>query len=326
MDHQYIEGHNIPDRYLQGTLSATERTRFEEHFIDCAQCLDRLEMTEDFRGALRTLAAAEAATSRVHARPGLRAGLTGITGGRHAALLAAAVLLLVALPSVLLIVWTGQSRREVDHARLSAADWQRRYEESQQAGRKAEAEMQAREQEVARQRLEMTEREREQQARGAEQGSRQSLLQSAPIFALNTVRGGTREQSAPATRISIPRSAQWIVLKLEIEPDPELQSYRATLFTSGDRVICRASDVIAVRGALAVSCDCEPLQKRRLSARSRRAHPAGALCFSGRVLVPREQTVAVHLPAPAFQSIDTRLLPDSPAVFSASAHVRKPVR
>ena len=253
MDHQYIEGHDIPDRYLQGTLSATERARFEEHFIDCPQCLDRLEMTEDFRGALRTVAAEGAATSRVDARRGLRAWLMGMPGGRHAALLAAAVLLLVALPSVLLIVWTGQSRRQVDQARLSAADWQRKYEESQQAGRKAEAEMQAREQELTRQRLEI-ETQRERQTRVTE-GSRQSLLHTAPIFALNTVRSGTGGQSAPATRISIPRSAQWIVLKLEIEPDPELQSYRATLFTSAERVICRASDVIAVSGALAVSCD-----------------------------------------------------------------------
>ena len=252
MDHHYIEGHNIADRYLQGTLSATERTRFEEHFIDCAECLDRLEMTEDFRGALRTLAADRAAASRVYARPGRRAWLMGMPAGRQAALLAAAVLVLVALPSVLLIVWTGQSRRQMDEARLSAADWQRKYEESQQAGRKAEAAMQSREQEVARQRLEIEQRER--QTRVAEQPGPQALLQSAPIFDVNTVRG-LRGPSAPATRISIPRSAQWIVLKLEIEPDPEFQSYRATVFTSGERVICRASDMIAVRGTLAVSCD-----------------------------------------------------------------------
>jgi Putative zinc-finger len=256
MDHHYIEGHNIPDRYLQGTLSARERSRFEEHFIDCAECLDRLEMTEDFRGALRTVAAEEAAASRVYARPGLRAWLMHMPGGRHAALLAAAMLLLVALPSVLLIIGAGQSRRQVDQARLSAADWQRKYEESQQAGRNAEKEMQAREQELSRQRLEVeTQRERERQARVAEAGSRQALLRTAPIFDLNTVRGGTRGQSAPATRISIPRSAQWIVLKLEIEPDPELQSYRATLFTPDQQVICRASDVIAVKESLAISCD-----------------------------------------------------------------------
>ena len=256
MDHQYIEGHDIPDRYLQGTLSAAERARFEEHFIDCPQCLDRLEMTEDFRSALRTAAAEGALISRVRARPGLRAGVREMPRGREAALLAAAVLLLVALPAVLSILWTGQARRQMDQARLSAADWQRKYDESQQAGRKAEAELQASEQEVARQRREIeAQRERSRPTGVVEEGSRQARLQTAPIYDLNVVRGGTRGASAPATRISIPRSAQWILLKLEIEPDPELQSYRATLFTSDQRAICRASDVIAVKGVLTLSCD-----------------------------------------------------------------------
>jgi hypothetical protein len=256
MDHRYIEGHNIPDLYVQGTLSAAARARFEEHFIDCPECLDQLELTEDFRGALRTVAAERAATPFVHARPRLGAWLGAMPGGRSAALLAAAVLLLAVLPSVLSIVWVGQAGRQMDQARLSAADWQRKYEDSQQAGRKAEAELQAREQEVARQRREIeTEREPERQTRVVEEGSRQALLQTAPIYDLNAVRGGTRGPSASTTRISIPRSAKWILLKLETEPDPELQSYRATLFTSDQQVVCRASDMIAVKGALAVSCD-----------------------------------------------------------------------
>jgi hypothetical protein len=257
MDHHYIDAHNIPDRYLQGTLSPTEQTRFEEHFVDCAKCLDRLEMTEQFRGALRTVAAEEGATSRVPARHGLRAWLMGLTGGRQAVLLAAATLLLVALPSAFLIMEIGQSRSLVNQARLSAADWQRRYEESQQAVRTAEKEMQAREQELSKQRLEIeNERERERQARVTEEVSRQARLQPiAPVFDLNLVRSGNPGQSALATRISIPASARWIVLKLEIEPDPALQSYRATLVTPDQQVICRASEVIAVKGALAISCD-----------------------------------------------------------------------
>jgi hypothetical protein len=253
MDHQYIEGQNLPDRYLQGTLSAAERARFEEHFIDCPECLDRLELTEDFRGALRTVAAERAATPLVHARPGLRAWLGAMPGGRSAALLAAAVLVLAVLPSVWSVIWAGQSRREMDLARLSAADWQRKYEASQQAGRKAEDEMQAREQEVIRQRREIEALREREQARVAEEGSRQALLRTAPIYDLNTVRGSARGTSAPPIQLSIPRSAQWIVLKLEIDPDPEHQSYRATLFTS-DQVVCRASDLIAVQGALAISC------------------------------------------------------------------------
>jgi hypothetical protein len=256
MDHHEIEANNITDRYLQGRLSPAEEARFEEHFVDCAECLDRLEMTEDFRSALRTVAAADAATARVHAWPGPRRRFMGLTGGQQA-LLAAAVLLLVALPSALLIREIGQSRRQADQARLSAADWQRRYDESQQAARAAEEELRAREQELSRQRVELeTARERERQARVVEEGSRQARLQpTAPIFDLNTVRSVNAGPSAPTTRIAIPRSARWIVLKLEIEPDPELPSYRATLLTSDQKVICRASDAIAVNDALAISCD-----------------------------------------------------------------------
>jgi hypothetical protein len=256
MDHQYIEGHNIPDRYLQKKLSPAERTRFEEHFVDCAECLDRLEMTEDLRGALRTVAADEAATARVYARPGPRAWLMGLTAGRQAALLAAAMLLVATLPSALLIREIGRTRRQADQARLSMAHWQQRYEESQQAARTVEQELKARAQELSQQRLEIkAEGDRERLGRVTEEVSRQArLLPSAPIFDLNTVRSGTSGQPARATRISIPRSAQWIVLKLEIEPDPELQSYRATLLASGQQV-CRASEVVAVNEALAISCD-----------------------------------------------------------------------
>ena len=323
MDHHYIEGHNIPDRYLQGTLSASERTRFEEHVIDCPACLDRLELTEDFRGALRTLAAEGASSSRVYPRPGLHAWLMGLAAGRHAALLAAAMLVLVALPSVLLIVWTGQSRRQVDQASRSVADWQRKYEESQQAAARRKRRCRRGSKNwpgsASRSRRSASGRGR----RAWQEGSRQALLQTAPLFDLNIVRGGSRGQSRPETRISIPRSAQWIVLKLEVEADPEIQSYRATLFTSDERVICRVSDVIA-SGGLAVSCD-SSLFKTGAYRLVLEGLTRGRYVSAGAVLVQRDQAVAVHLRArTSRQSADPPLLLHRASVRSASGHSLKP--
>jgi uncharacterized protein HemX len=97
-----------------------------------------------FPGALRAMAAERAATLSVVGRPNLRAWLIGPAPGRHGALLAAAVLLLIALPSALLVIATGRTRRELDQARLSAANWQRRYEDGQQAARSVEREVEAR--------------------------------------------------------------------------------------------------------------------------------------------------------------------------------------
>ena len=45
------------------------------------------------------------------------------------------------------------------------------------------------------------------------------------------------------------------MLKLEIEPDPEVQSYRVTLQTSGERVVWRASDLLSAKDALAITCE-----------------------------------------------------------------------
>jgi anti-sigma factor RsiW len=60
MVHQYIEEQNITERYLMRKLSTEERTRFEEHLIDCPECLGRLETTEDLRSSLKSLTVQEA--------------------------------------------------------------------------------------------------------------------------------------------------------------------------------------------------------------------------------------------------------------------------
>jgi len=54
MDHQYIEAHNIPERYLKRTLPVDDRQRFEEHFADCPECLDRIALAEVFRNSARS--------------------------------------------------------------------------------------------------------------------------------------------------------------------------------------------------------------------------------------------------------------------------------
>lgn len=67
MDHQYIEEHNLADRYLTRNLPPDERARFEEHFVDCPECLDRLALAEMFRESSQETAAA--ATPRTTTPP-----------------------------------------------------------------------------------------------------------------------------------------------------------------------------------------------------------------------------------------------------------------
>jgi len=57
MEHRQIERDNLIDRYVRGTMALPERRTFEEHFLDCPECLEQLETARSLRQALRVSAA-----------------------------------------------------------------------------------------------------------------------------------------------------------------------------------------------------------------------------------------------------------------------------
>ena len=63
MDHHYIEENNLVERYVLGRLPAQEQVRFEEHFAECGECLEQLELAGDLDTALRAAAAEDAAVA-----------------------------------------------------------------------------------------------------------------------------------------------------------------------------------------------------------------------------------------------------------------------
>lgn len=69
MDHSFIEETNQVDRYVRGTMSPAERAAFEEHFLDCPECLEQLEIARSLRESLRSAAAELASSSERAAEP-----------------------------------------------------------------------------------------------------------------------------------------------------------------------------------------------------------------------------------------------------------------
>lgn len=119
MDHHTIESQQVAERYLMGKLSAEETARFEEHYLTCQECLDRLELCERFDRALKGVAAEDATRSAVAARVGILAALARLSRSRRASVVLAAVLVLVILPIGLLVRQVGRLDRELDGARAS---------------------------------------------------------------------------------------------------------------------------------------------------------------------------------------------------------------
>ena len=61
MDHAYIESHGLIELYHQGALTPDEESRFEEHFVDCGECMEQLELARGLQRGLRSVAAEDAA-------------------------------------------------------------------------------------------------------------------------------------------------------------------------------------------------------------------------------------------------------------------------
>ena len=126
MDHCYARDHHIADLYLLDKLEPGERSRFEEHYFDCEECLREVELARTFRGALRDALVEDAV------RPP-----KGSRVRRWMVLAAAACLALALLPAALLTMRVARLERELSDA---AFRWSR---EANETARRQTAELRA---------------------------------------------------------------------------------------------------------------------------------------------------------------------------------------
>lgn len=202
MDHESIQGNQVPDRYLMGKLSMDERLRFEEHFVECPICLEHLESLDGLRAGLRDLSPPGIPSARPR-RPGF---VRVLREHPAAALLAAACLAAAVLSPALFFGEVRRTRSELESARRISDEARR--ETAALAGAL----------------------ERERTAAAA------SLApMSASVFTLNLTRGaGTGE---PDNRISLGNSREWIILLIDRPEFPAFESYRARISTTDRRAI-----------------------------------------------------------------------------------------
>ena len=110
MEHSFIERADVIDRYVRGTMPPAERSEFEEHFLDCRECLEQLELARSLREGIK-VCAAQPSRAAAHQR---RPGFFGWLSWRSAAAAAMAVLLISAIPSVVLYRSLESTRTDLD--------------------------------------------------------------------------------------------------------------------------------------------------------------------------------------------------------------------
>lgn len=226
MDHTYIDEQHVIDRYVRGTLPAEEAARFEEHYLHCQECLDRLDLAESMKRGFQRAAGQDAARVIASRQLAFVAWLARLGRSRQAAVLAMALLVAVLLP------WSLAQRRMADRDRELAQMRSALEQERSAASSRGTAET-----ERLRAELEASRRERASAAEQLEQ-SRQPQS-NVPILTLGVARGGPSDDKPT---IYLPSSPGWIVLFLSIEPSPQ-HTYGGVLQDARGREVWRGGNL-----------------------------------------------------------------------------------
>ncbi|HEX3531630.1 MAG TPA: hypothetical protein VH988_31615 [Thermoanaerobaculia bacterium] len=221
MDHQTIDETHVVERYLLGQLSTQEAETFEDHYVDCAECLDRLELSRRLRQGLLQVATEEAVQAAVVQRLGLLARLARLGRSRQLGLALAAAAVLLLLPAGLLL-------REV--RRLDGELIEARKQPSAEPGRQeAEAARKALAAERARAEQERTALQQKSEQLSAELEKARQPQVNTPIYPLSPERSGPGD-GEPSNRIAAGPATGWVVLSLDLgAPETSNRTFHATL-------------------------------------------------------------------------------------------------
>lgn len=232
MDHKYINEFDLVERYLMGRLAAHESAQFEEHFVDCAQCLDQLNVTKGLMEGLRLVASARTVEA------GAQTPNVGYHPRKTGALAAVVVSLLVLAGGVFLFNQIRGARAEAGQARSASNQWELRYEEERQSAAITERGHQ----ESARELTEQVAQLRAELADVRKQGAAAMAQVNIPIFVLNATRG-SGPLAGSINELPIPNSSTSFVISLSLEGETGYRSYVMTILGSRNQLIRKVRGV-----------------------------------------------------------------------------------
>jgi hypothetical protein len=225
MNHDYIQEHQVIDRYVMGRLSEAEADRFEDHYLTCNECVRQLDLAQQFQVGFRQVAAEEAT--------GLLAILTAVLRSRRGLVLGSALAVALGLALfALLSVRTARLGRDLEAARAQLAQTEERGAEEARraaaAGRELES-LRARLKEEQARLAGALSGEKAARDRLAKESGRARLPQAAGVWLVTLVPARSGPAAGePFQRITLAPKTQWVVLQLDLDlsgPDP----YRVTL-------------------------------------------------------------------------------------------------
>ena len=240
MNHTEIEEHQIVDLYLMGQLPAEEAARFEEHYLSCPECLDRLEDAESLQRGFKRAAGQDAARLATTRQLALLAWLTRLGRSRQVAFLLLALFAVAALPGGLALRKIEDKDRELEETLLALKKTQEEKQAADLRAAQAAADRKQLEAKLAR-------KEEEALAGRAEQQEREQDPGIDGFLPLGPERGGgpADESGLPAVHLSKALQGIAFSLSLDLSGKP---AYRVILSGPKGNELWRAENLHEMEG------------------------------------------------------------------------------
>jgi uncharacterized membrane-anchored protein YhcB (DUF1043 family) len=227
MDHKYIAQSNVIDQYVLGKLATDEAEAFENHFIDCPECVEQLSITRSLVHDLKGLAVEQTLLSgnrRVESRRRWQLQLVPL---RWAAAIALGCVAVAAVFAFLAVRRQSQLEAKLQQAQNEVTAIRRDYQREMETSAASEKQHDEARQQLARRLAELEERLKTEEA-GVQSPVRGSGVPEVnfPIFALVSV---ARGQAPAPVEIALPSASSRFALSIPVEDRREFSVYRVAI-------------------------------------------------------------------------------------------------
>jgi hypothetical protein len=241
MNHDQINEFNLIDQYVLGKLSADEAEAFENHFIDCPECVDQLNVTRSLVQDLKGLAVQETLVSENRRAPMARWWhLERLVPIRYWPVIACFCIVVAGLFAFFAVRRMTRLEDELSQTKQDSSAIRQQYQRELEIAAVSEKQHQE-----ARQQLTQRLDELEQQIRNEETVNHSSPSRGSatpevnfPIFALVSVERG---QTPAPVEIALPASSPSFALSIQLEDSRKFDDYRVTILDQREVAVWKQS-------------------------------------------------------------------------------------
>jgi hypothetical protein len=227
MNHDYIKEFNLIDQYVLGKLATDEAEEFEDHFIDCQECVEQLNITRSFIQELKGLAVQETLLSGHRRAPETRWWHLQSAPLRSWGAIAGCCILVAGAFTFFAIRRFTQMEAELLQAKQDASTIRQQYQRELETAAESEKQNQQAREQLA-QRLDDLEQKLKSEAVTKQTSVRGSNVPEVnfPIYALASL---ARGQAPAPVEIALPASSSRFALSIPVEDRKEFSAYRVII-------------------------------------------------------------------------------------------------